>query len=173
MLGLACVTTCVVFLVNLIFAIIMTRKNGLAAVVPLYEGSCSWWKRIDTGLHILINVLSTLLLGASNLCMQLLAAPTRKEVEIAHGKGVWLDIGVPSWRNLWRIEPQRSVIWWILALSSIPINFMYVPDQLFKDPLKPPRNPLSNPSRMIGENIVKIFEIRATSCELHFCLITP
>lgn len=124
MLGFACLTAFAVFLINLIFGIVMFEKKGLRAVVSIYEGSCSWGKRVDTGIHILINILSTLLLGASNLCMQLLAAPTRQEVKNAHRKGDWLDIGVPSWRNLWRIEPQRRVIWWFLALSSIPVHFM-------------------------------------------------
>jgi hypothetical protein len=120
-------TTLAVLLVNLSFAIYMPIKHhGLQAVVRLYEGDCRWVKYVDTGLHILINVLSTGLLGASNLCMQLLAAPTRREIDEAHRDNKWLDIGVPSWRNLWRIKRPRRVVWWCLALSSIPLHFMYV-----------------------------------------------
>lgn len=35
----------------------------------LYEGSCSKVKRLGIGLHFVINILSTVLLAASNYCM--------------------------------------------------------------------------------------------------------
>ncbi|PGG95342.1 hypothetical protein AJ79_10113 [Helicocarpus griseus UAMH5409] len=62
----------------------------------LYEGSCSLSKNWTSGLHIVINVFSTLVLGASNYCMQSFNAPSRKEVNDAHSRGKWLDIGTPS-----------------------------------------------------------------------------
>lgn len=57
--------------------------------------------------------------------MQVLAAPTRQEVDRAHARNRWLDIGVPSVRNLWHISPYRAVVWWILGLSSIPLHLLY------------------------------------------------
>lgn len=67
-----------------------------------------------------------MLLGASNYTMQVLCAPTRAEVDQAHAKGDWLDIGVPSFRNIMgRISKKRVVLWWLLALSSIPVHLMY------------------------------------------------
>ncbi len=62
----------------------------------IFQGDCSRTEIISAGLHVIINVLSTLLLGASNMCMQLLAAPTRSEIDKAYKDFVWLDIGVPS-----------------------------------------------------------------------------
>jgi hypothetical protein len=94
----------------------------------MYEGSCPWVKNVDTTIHVFINALSTLLLGASNLCMQVLAAPTRKEVDKEHSNHRWLDIGVPSWRNLRNVSRVRQGMWWCLGLSSIPLHFMYVAD---------------------------------------------
>jgi hypothetical protein len=127
MLMFACLSSLTVLLVNLAVTIYaMVRYKGTRAVVPVYEGDCDWVKNVDTGLHILINILSTALLGASNLCMQLLAAPTREEIDEAHRRNKWLDIGVPSFRNLLRIKRQRVVIWVCLVLSSIPLHFMYV-----------------------------------------------
>lgn len=76
-------------------------------------------------LHLAINVLSTVLLGASNYCMQCLSSPTRGDVDKAHSKGVWLDIGVPSVRNLRRISGRRFALWCLLAVSSIPLHFLY------------------------------------------------
>lgn len=53
----------------------------------LYQGKCSVSKNWARGLHFLINVLSTLMLAASNFCMQCLSSPSRDEVDIAHAQG--------------------------------------------------------------------------------------
>lgn len=71
------------------------------------------------------NVLSTLLLGASNYTMQCLASPTREEVDRAHSQNRWLDIGVPSIRNLTRISSHRKVLWWLLVISGVPLHLLY------------------------------------------------
>ena len=114
-----------VLVLNIIATIVVrTKFTATMGVVSIYEGNCSWVKNVDTVIHIFINIMSTLLLGASNLCMQLLAAPTRTEVDKAHKKRRWLDIGVPSWRNLRSISRTRSAIWYILGLSSVPLHFM-------------------------------------------------
>jgi NADH:ubiquinone oxidoreductase subunit 4 (subunit M) len=121
----ATLVSLLVLCTNLI-ATIYTRSKytPTRGVVSMYEGSCSWVKNVDTGLHVCINALSTLLLGASNLCMQILAAPTRRELDKAHAKQRWLDIGVPSWRNLRNVGAARQVMWWCLGLSSVPLHFM-------------------------------------------------
>ena len=95
-------------------------------VATIYQGSCAFVKRLDRWLHLLINVLSTGMLMASNYCMQLQAAPTRKNVDVAHGAGDWLDIGVPSLRNLRYIGNWRRFSWLLLALSSLPVHLMCV-----------------------------------------------
>ena len=53
----------------------------------LYTGDCAEMKRIDTLSHLAINVLSTILLGASNYSMQVLVAPTRENIDAAHPQG--------------------------------------------------------------------------------------
>ncbi|KAG9196600.1 hypothetical protein G6011_01721 [Alternaria panax] len=67
---------------------------------------------------LIINALSTALLGASNYCAQLLVAPTRTEVNNAHKDKRWLDIGIQSSRDLWKVNPKRRMIWMLLMLSS-------------------------------------------------------
>lgn len=57
--------------------------------------------------------------------MQCLSSPTRSEIDKAHGQGIWLDIGVPSIRNLRRLSTTRIVLWWLLAISSIPLHLLY------------------------------------------------
>jgi hypothetical protein len=80
--------------------------------------------KMNTYLHLAINLLSTILLSSSNYCMQCLSAPTRKEVDAAHAKGVWLDIGVPSIRNLKHIDRTRVLLWGLLGLSSLPLHLL-------------------------------------------------
>jgi len=94
-------TAAVVFVVNLTLTIWVCRNFPMEAViVTLISGNCSKIRTWAIWLHLGINVLSTILLTASNYTMQRLLAPTRKEVDKAHVKGQWLAIGVPSIRNL-------------------------------------------------------------------------
>lgn len=90
----------------------------------LYEGSCSQSKGWATGLHLLINILSTLLLAASNYCMQCLSAPSRADVDRAHSNRRWLEIGTAGLRNLWYVNWRRRVLWFILLISSLPIHLV-------------------------------------------------
>ena len=115
----------VIFLINLTCTIVFKVKWGSDSDInTLYQGDCSKAEKLSTGLHAVINLLSSLLLGASNLCMQLLVAPTRSEIDIAHKKFVWLDVGVPSLRNLKHVARERLVIFAILGLSSLPLHFL-------------------------------------------------
>ncbi|RYP17090.1 hypothetical protein DL765_004709 [Monosporascus sp. GIB2] len=65
-------------------------SNGVGLI---YDGDCDTVRALDLWAHLLINLLSTGMLSASNYCMQLLAAPTRADVERADNDGKWLDIG--------------------------------------------------------------------------------
>lgn len=107
-------------------------QNGVGTI---YEGDCERVKTLDQWLHLLINFLGTGMLSASNYCMQLQAAPTRADIDRAHQaqsheqnhahqEGRWLDIGVPSLRNLQYISNWRRVAWVLLAISSIPVHLM-------------------------------------------------
>lgn len=84
----------------------------------MFLGSCATAKKLNLWLHLLINILSTLLLGASNFCMQLLVAPTRHEVNKAHERAFWLDIGTSSVKNLRRIARKSMLTWLCLGFSS-------------------------------------------------------
>ena len=96
-----------------------------AGLVEVYKGRCAKVQQLDIWTHLAINTLSTLLLGGSNYCMQCLCAPTRNEVDYAHNQGKWLDIGVPSIRNLKRVSTNKAYLWWMLGLSSVPLHLMY------------------------------------------------
>jgi hypothetical protein len=122
-----------VFVINLIATIfVVSRNNGQISDdgrALFYGGSCKMSRKINIGLHVLINLLSTALLGGSNYSMQCLSAPTRAEVDKWHrsskrGKSSWLDIGVHSPRNLTRISKKRALLWCCLCISSIPLHLL-------------------------------------------------
>jgi len=94
--------------------------NGKA----LYEGDCDKVRGLNLGIHLIINLLSTVLLSASNYGMQCLLAPIRAEVDKAYSRGVWLNIGVLSVRNLRRISGKRVFLWFILGLLSLPLHLL-------------------------------------------------
>lgn len=79
---------------------------------------------METAVHVLINVLSTLLLSASNYTMQVLSSPRRSDLDMAHKKGQWLDIGILSVRNIRKVDTKRRVLWFVLAVSSIPLHLL-------------------------------------------------
>lgn len=114
------VGTAVIFLVNLSWMVWgSTRYEVANGIGSIYQGSCNTTKQLDQWLHLAINVLSTLLMGSSNFCMQVLAAPTREEIDSAHAMHKWLDIGTPSIRNLWWIDKRRVACWFLLGFSSV------------------------------------------------------
>jgi hypothetical protein len=116
-----------VLIINIIVTILSSKhgkSSGNDGRQVLFEGDCNYAKKLNIGLHVLINALSTILLGSGNYCMQCLSAPTREELDKAHAKRRWLDVGVLSVRNLRGIEKQRVLLWWLLGLSSLPLHLL-------------------------------------------------
>lgn len=112
-------------IINLVVTIWAATSFGLSGGIgTIHVGPCSSIKRTGLWLHIGINLLSTMMLGASNYIMQALCSPARGEVEEAHSQRKWLDIGIQSFRNLIKIKRSRMAIWILLAASSIPLHLM-------------------------------------------------
>lgn len=114
-----------ILLINIILTIVAAANKHHRGLATIQEGSCSKSDRLDLWLHFLINVFSTLLLVASNYCMQCLVAPTREDIDKAHAQHRWLDIGIPSMRNLRNIPRFRLLLWCLLAVSSVPLHLLY------------------------------------------------
>ncbi|KAF5001395.1 hypothetical protein FDECE_10958 [Fusarium decemcellulare] len=91
----------------------------------LFDGDCGKAKQLSIWLHLIINILSTVLLTAGNFAQQVLTAPTRREIDSAHLGHKWLDIGVLSIHNLRKISRSRVIAWSILAITSVPIHLFY------------------------------------------------
>jgi len=111
----------IVFLINLI-ATIAWATNTDSGV--LFRGDCDRARKINAVLHVIINLLSTILLSSSNYAMQCLSSPTRMDINVAHSRGQWMDVGVLSVRNLRRISKKRVLLWSALALSSLPLHLL-------------------------------------------------
>ena len=127
---LACTTSVgIVLLINVsltIYAATNPKYKLERGIGTLYEGSCDKSRRIGLWLHLGINILSTLLLSGSNYAQQCLASPTRSEIDAAHAGRRWMDIGVPSIRNLFKIKPERRLLWIAIGFTSIPLHLLYV-----------------------------------------------
>lgn len=91
---------------------------------PVFTGDCKKTKQINTLVHLLINILSSLLLTGSNFSMQVLTAPTRSQVDQAHAQKQWLDIGIPSFRNLKSMGKKRLVLWSLILMTSAPLHLV-------------------------------------------------
>ena len=109
-----------------LFAWLLRRYKTLGGTGTVHKSNCSEVENIETGIKVGLNVLSTLVLGASTYAMQGTTAPTRKELNKAHGKGKWLEIGTQSWRNLGYVSRRHATIWGILAFTSLPLHLVYV-----------------------------------------------
>ena len=102
-----------------------SRNGGYKDGIGILEiGHADKISSTSTAYHALINILSTALLTTSNFCMQILGSPTRQEVEKAHKKGTWVSIGVLSPGNLRYIDRSRLILWWLLAISSLPLHLL-------------------------------------------------
>ena len=121
----SCLIAFSVLMINIsVFAWASSDHKVVKRSGTLYQGKCDQAKRINTLVQAGINVVATLLLGASNYCMQCLSAPTREEIDSAHPKKTVLHIGVPSFTNIKNINRYRMSVWVLLGLSALLIYFL-------------------------------------------------
>ncbi|KAE8148804.1 hypothetical protein BDV25DRAFT_168224 [Aspergillus avenaceus] len=115
-------------ILTIIAAVLASRHAstnwGLISVV-IYSGKCTITSGWATGLHFLINILSTVMLAMSNYTMQSLGAPSRADVDAAHAKRTWLCVGTSSLRNLRSMNVKSRVLWGVLLITSLPIHLIY------------------------------------------------
>lgn len=118
----------IVFLIlTLSHVFLVARSGDPAGYHVIYSGGCADNKigRLNTLLHLLINILSSLVLASSNFFMQVLNAPSREELDNAHEKGTSLDVGVSSPGNFFKVSLFKKTMWILFFLSSIPIHVLF------------------------------------------------
>ncbi|KAN0085421.1 hypothetical protein V8E54_001888 [Elaphomyces granulatus] len=108
----------------LVFAIVGSNRGFDNGIGTLLQDECSKITRYNISVHLIINAMSTLLLSGSNYCMQCLSAPTRREIDNAHKRGIALDIGIPSLRNLAALGRWKVLMWILLGISSLPLHLL-------------------------------------------------
>ncbi|KAI1100503.1 hypothetical protein F4804DRAFT_344695 [Jackrogersella minutella] len=107
--------------------IVSLKKPGasLNTATIIFEDQCSSTSNLNTALHLLLNLLSTAILASSNYFMQIVASPSREEIDKAHKFLYPLDVGVLSTKNILFISYFKRTCWVVLLLSSFPIHLFF------------------------------------------------
>lgn len=114
-----------VLALNIIWVIVAVTKYPLeGGLRRLYQGKCTTASRIDSVLHVVINILSTALLAASNYVMQCLNAPTRDDIDNAHKKNEFVSIGITTMQNLFWIPKRRAFLFVMLFITAWPLHLV-------------------------------------------------
>jgi hypothetical protein len=115
----------VVLVTNVCWLVYAKAKYGIVdGYGTIRKGECKDVKQLNTWLHLVINILSTLLLTGSNAFMACFSCPSREEVDQAHAKNRSIHIGVLSFGNLRGIAKRKSLVVLLLALSSVPFHLL-------------------------------------------------
>ena len=122
-----CLATCICILNFSLTIWVWSKTNRKieGMIGTLFEGNCETARRRSVWIHLFVNSMGTLLLAASNYCMQVLSAPDRAELTCAHERLKWLQIDIPTLHNFPYIAVDRTVLWVLLFLSSVPLHLLY------------------------------------------------
>jgi hypothetical protein len=116
---------CIVLIVNVSWLGYAKAKYGIKdGYGTIKRGDCDSVKSLNTWLHLVINILSTLLLTGSNAFMAAFSCPSREEVDKAHRRGRFLHVGSFSLGNLRAVAKRKGFVVLILALSSVPFHLL-------------------------------------------------
>ena len=100
------------------------NHSPMRGVGTFYVGDCTFASRLNSGLHVLLNGLSTLFLGTGNYCMQVIVAPSKAELKAAHLDRKHYDIGIHSLHNLRHIARDKCAVWALLGVVSSILHLM-------------------------------------------------
>jgi hypothetical protein len=114
--GLIVLATVISFVVA-----IATERNGESRI---FLGTCASTQMLSFGLHAAMSLVCMSILVAANYGFQILTSPTRVEVDMAHDAGRWLDIGLPSFRNMRSIARTRAIVAGVLLTAAVSVQVM-------------------------------------------------
>jgi hypothetical protein len=126
LLSCALLVSCLLTELILLIAALGLRKATVEGGYNnvLYEGSCTITKRWTTLTALLLNFIATLTISTSNYVMQCLSSPSENEVRFAHKNGRSLQIGVSSPSNVKWVSELKTLLWWLMGASSIPVHLL-------------------------------------------------
>ncbi|KAK0643100.1 hypothetical protein B0T16DRAFT_447151 [Cercophora newfieldiana] len=99
--------------------------SGVAGKSVIFSGSCTKASAINWGLHAAISFFVVVLVAGANYVFQVLSSPTRTEVAVAHFRRRWLDIGIPSFRNLGHVGGVRVFLAVVLLVAAALTQIIY------------------------------------------------
>ncbi|KAF4458018.1 hypothetical protein F53441_172 [Fusarium austroafricanum] len=91
----------------------------------LMEGSSTTVEGIARGIVAAVNVFAIVLIAGANYVVQILNSPTRAEVDNAHSTFKWLDIGIPSLRNMSLISSTRATLSGVMMAFALLSQVIY------------------------------------------------
>ncbi|KAF5656834.1 hypothetical protein FHETE_10765 [Fusarium heterosporum] len=91
----------------------------------LMKGNSVTVEGIARGIMAGVNVFAIVLIAGANYVAQILNSPTRAEVDCAHSTFKWLDIGIPSLRNLSLISSTRATLSGIMMAFALISQVIY------------------------------------------------
>lgn len=92
----------------------------------LFIGDCKQVRELELWLLLPLNIAGTMLIGTSSYVMQVVSAPERAEIDLAHAYAQYVPVAGIRFRDLRTrvVSRSRQIIWWTLCLSSVPIHFL-------------------------------------------------
>ncbi|CRG91207.1 hypothetical protein PISL3812_08255 [Talaromyces islandicus] len=125
----AATNTIIVFLAAVLLIILLAvswpKSAGIHGNVFIYQGDCGRSRVVDITLHLIINIVSSLVLASSNFFAQILSSPTRDEVDKIHASKRAIQIGNTSINTVFRISPIKTVLLVLFFLSSLPFHLFF------------------------------------------------
>lgn len=100
-------------------------RSSIFGTTVISRGDCNRVSRINLVLHGVVNGIAILVLASSNFFMQVLCSPTRADIDRAHSKNHYLEIGAQSVKNLFFLPKVKSVLWLLLAVTSVPLHLYF------------------------------------------------
>ena len=115
-----------IILLGLVVLVALAATRNMISLdhETMFEGDCKRVRSVDQGIHAAVMVCAFVLVAGANYISQVLVSPTREEVDAAHSKADWLDIGIPSMRNMLRVGKGRSVLAALMVLVSAASSIM-------------------------------------------------
>lgn len=120
-------TAIVSIIMTVVSVVALVKAGGFNRPLVFFTGTCgaTGASALNAALHILVNILSTAMLASSNMFIQVLNAPSREDVDKCHARGSWLEIGVLSSRNIFRLSRFKTIAWLGFFSSSIRIHLLF------------------------------------------------
>ncbi|KAK4141295.1 uncharacterized protein C8A04DRAFT_14224 [Dichotomopilus funicola] len=101
------------------------KPSSASVAAAVYVGACGTATAVNMGVHAAITVAAVVLLAGANYVFQVLTSPTRAEVDAAHRQERWVDIGVPSLRNLKWIGRGRAALAVLVVVMAVLTQILY------------------------------------------------